>query len=350
MKIGVDARPLTVPTFGIGRYALELLQRMVHLNPSHEWFFYADRPLSRQWSDIVTIRDFPNHNRLMSLGRTQLAYSRWGVIDDLDVFWSPRHHLPLLMDVPQVVSIHDVVWRKYPETMQRANYLVEKFLMPSSARRARSIITISQASKQDIHKELGVELDKITVIYPSADPGDFEVTAEEYPRQSYFFFLGTNDPRKNLRRMLAAHKEYLTKGGEQKLLIAGSIGWGGELDLHDGAEALGYVEDGRLKNLIYHSTALVLPSLYEGFGLPLVEAIKLGVPVIASRVSALPEAVGSAGILVEPTSIDEICAAFERLAKEDERLVFAERCPEQARKFDWDKAAVETLSVIESAV
>lgn len=350
MKIGVDARPLTVPTFGIGRYASELLKRLPLLDKNHEWFLYADRPLRGEWPENVVVRDCSNHFRPLSLGRTQLTYCHWATMDSLDVFWSPRHHLPLLMSIPQVVSIHDMVWKKYPQTMQRANWWVERLLQPASAKKAKAIITISHASKRDIHEVVGVNPDKITVIYPSADMPFAGQSSTEISNQGYFFFLGTNDPRKNLQGLLNAHQQYRRNGGDKDLVIAGSVGWGGSLKLHDGVVPLGYVEDSRLHGLISNSVALLLPSFYEGFGLPLVEAIKLGVPVIASNVSAMPEVVGEAGLLINPDKGDELVAALTAMSNESTRQELAKNCREQAQKFDWDNAAKSTLVVIESVV
>ena len=348
MRIGVDVRPLTVPTFGIGRYTKALLERLIVLG-EHHWFLYADRPLPGEWPTNVTVRHFSTHNRLMSLGRTQLTFAHWAALDELDVFWSPRHHLPVLLDLPQVVTVHDLVWKKFPETMVPANRMIERLLMPGSVRLAQKVIAVSEATRNDLINDLDVDADKIHVVYEAADDRSNSCLDRKI-LENYFFFVGTNEPRKNLDRLVAAHKKYLHDGGDHSLVIAGSAGWGENLTLHDGVKVLGYVSDERLDNLISHSSALLLPSLYEGFGLPLLEAIQRNVPVISSDVSSMPEIVGNAGILVNPQSVTSISSAMEKMSRLEVRNLYAKNCVAQAAKFSWDDAAQATSQILESVV
>ena len=346
MRVGVDARPLTVPTFGIGRYTEELLTRMVCSNEDHEWFFYVDRPLRGDWPVNVKIREFSSHQRFLSLLRTQLTFAHWAELDELQVFWSPRHHLSLFMKTPQVLTVHDMVWRKCPETMLFANLMVERFLMPPSVKRASVVVTDSEASKRDILDELGTSEDKITVVYPGATLGDLPPAESEF-EDDYFLFLGTNEPRKNLPGLVSAHRRYISEGGKYRLVIAGGVGWGSGFVPHKEVDVLGYVDESRLAGLFYHSKASVLPSFYEGFGLPLLEAIQRGTPVIAGNVSAMPEVVGEAGILVDPLDISALTVALHQMSDESKRQVYADQCKEQAAKFSWDNAATSILQILE---
>lgn len=346
IRIGVDARPLTVPTFGIGRYTEEVLKRMLMLGPDHHWFLYADRPLPGLWPKNVTVRQYAKHRPTLSLLRTQVGYSFWAWRDQLDVFWSPRHHLPLLGMVPKVLTVHDIVWKKFPETMQAANLWVERRLMPASLKQAIKVITISNATKQDLILELGVPENIIEVTHLAADVGTPANAAREI-ETSYFFFVGTNEPRKNLQRLVAAHKKYREMGGEHHLVIAGGAGWGEGIEPHDGVTILGYVEEARLDGLIRNSVALVLPSIYEGFGIPLVEAIKRDVPVISSNVSAMPEVVGNCGLLVDPMDVDDIEKGLVAMSNPKIRDMFSRKCAAHGEAFSWDDAAQKTFTILE---
>ena len=137
MRIGVDARALTVPTFGIGRYTRCLLEELVKL-PGVAWYIYADRPiLAPPMPSNVVVREYKRKNRALSIYRTQVQFKKWAISDKVDLFWSPRHHLPLGLpdNIAKVVTIHDMVWAKYPETMIFANRLIETWLMPKKYQR-----------------------------------------------------------------------------------------------------------------------------------------------------------------------------------------------------------------------
>lgn len=349
MRIGVDARPLTGPTFGIGRYARELLERMFSLSGDHEWFLYADRPLSLPKADRVNIRQFTSHSPVFSVARTQFTFAHWAVLDNLDVFWSPRHHLPLLLDIPQVLTIHDLVWRRFPQTMKRTNLFIESLFMPASLARAKKIIAVSHATKLDIETEFQVDPEKVVVIYGAASSQKSTNISREIS-EDYFLFVGTNEPRKNLPRLFEAYRQYLNSGGRKRLVIVGAAGWGSKISEQDGCLMLGYVDDDRLDALVSHAYALVMPSLYEGFGLPLIEAIQRGVPVVASDVAAMPEVVGKAGILVDPLKSSSICSALHQMDDPQIHSKTLGLCSTQARKFSWDIAAEETLQIIVESI
>ena len=136
-KVAVDVRALCVPTFGIGRYTRCILDQLIPENPDIQWFLYADRSVLQgydQHNNVVT-RQYAQANKIKSLLRTQFQFARWAKADEVDVFWSPRHHLPIRLDssIRSVVTVHDLVWQRYPETMMFANRLIEKLLMPISA-------------------------------------------------------------------------------------------------------------------------------------------------------------------------------------------------------------------------
>jgi glycosyltransferase involved in cell wall biosynthesis len=249
------------------------------------------------------------------------------------------------MDVPCVLTIHDLVWKKFPETMKPANLFVEKLLMPASVRLASTIIAVSKSTAEDIQNFFQSPALRAKIVYEAAEK-DQRLNLQREISDPYFVFVGTNEPRKNLARLLEGYDQYRKSGGSLRLVIAGSVGWGEETKPIEGAKVLGYVDDHRLDGLIRFSTALVLPSLYEGFGLPILEALQRGVPVIASNVSSMPELAGEAGILVNPLVPAEISDAMARMSDSNLRDAYAKQSLSQASKFSWENAAKETLSII----
>ena len=356
MKVAVDARPLCVPTFGIGRYLHSLMQRLV--SEDIEWFLYADRPLVATFDEPnVTCRSFASTNHLLSLYRSQIAFAQMAVRDEVDVFWSPRHHLPLSLPkrIPSVLTIHDLVWKRFPETMLGRNRLVERVLMPRSLEKATEIIAVSRATRDDICLDYPDVASKITVVHEAADAVSVEPATRATP---YFVFLGTLEPRKNLERLIeafAAAKKDLPAGC--RLLILGAQGWKtspaaaiDRLGVAGDVDVLGYVDEKTLHETLAGAIALCLPSLYEGFGLPALEAMQHGTPVIGSNVSSIPEVVGAGGLLVDPLSVGDVSQAMMRIASDPElRAALSTDAVTQAGKFSWETAAAETLVVLERA-
>ena len=361
LRIGVDARPLALPMVGITRYTFELLQRLVTDSP-HQWFLYLDRPVIHPLPDLpnVHIREGNCRRSATSSVFAQWFFPRWAKQDQVDIFWSPRHHLPLLLDsnIKTVVTIHDLVWHFYPETMSTLGRYLEKGLMPPSVRRADKVVTISQATARALVDVLGVDNQSVTTIplasyFTSSDIADANKTGKDY-----FLFVGTLEPRKNLPRLLQAFANALDKGlSITALKIVGGRGWGGiniddlarEYGIEANVELMGHVDSRQLEMLYQQAYALLMPSLYEGFGLPLLESMSFGVPVISSSVSSMPEVVGEGGLLVDPCSVEAISDALLLLASDRELYdSLSKRAIAQAKQFCWDNTAASTRSVIEA--
>ena len=355
MRIAVDARPLSVPIVGIGRYTLNLLEQMLFQDEDDTWYLYSDKPLIFEFGERkkVRVRTGRVKNRLMSLVWSQIVFSFWARKDRIDLFWSPRHHLPVLLpsEVKKVVSIHDLVWCYFPKTMMWQNRFLERLLMPISLKMADRIISVSKSTANDLTGNFrGIE-HKINVIPEAAsmmDNLDIDSTVD----QPYLLFVGTLEPRKNLKRLLRAFRKVIDNGiREYALIIAGGQGWSRDslesvvedLSLEKSVKVLGYVEDKTLHSLYRNAYAVVLPSLYEGFGLPLLEAMQYGTPVISANVSSMPEIVGDAGILVDPLSVEEISAAMIKLLSDRVlREKLSERSIEQASRYSWKDSAMKT--------
>ncbi|MEP5766287.1 MAG: glycosyltransferase family 1 protein [Halieaceae bacterium] len=362
MRIAVDARPLAAPLTGIGRYTRALLEAMVPLG--HQWFLYSDRPLHMQ---------LPENPRVMvrhgdarggtpgSLRWAQWQYSRWALQDVADLFWSPRHHLPLLLDshIARVVTIHDLVWRQFPETMRVKNLWLERALMSPSIRSADQVICVSRFTASEVSRYYPTAVGRCRVIHEAAEEAvAIAPPPIDLPGQ-YLLFVGTLEPRKNLPRLLQALAALRDDPAVPPLLIVGGSGWGGEdlprliaeLDLKDRVRLCGHVSDAELQGLYAGAHCLLMPSLYEGFGLPLLEAMQHGVPVIASSTSSLPEVAGDAGLLINPYSVAELADAIRRMVHEPElHARLSQRAGLRAAQFSWRRAAEETLQLFEQTL
>jgi glycosyltransferase involved in cell wall biosynthesis len=357
LKIAVDARPLSQPVVGITRYTFELLQRLLVDSP-HEWFLYLDRP------SIHSLPDLPNvHIRAGNCQRNttstifaQWFFPRWAKQDRVDVFWSPRHHLPLLLPkrIKSLLTVHDLVWKIYPETMSYLGRWLERALMPPSLARAQAVISVSQATQLDLQKFFPACSDKLTVVRSglSYTPATAKLDVEKGP---YFLFVGTLEPRKNLPRLLGAFAQVVKTNDAISLVLVGGEGWGqqglveiiDELGLVDRVKLTARVSEQELAGFYANARALVMPSLYEGFGLPLLEAMGHGVPVISSNFGAMKEIAGDAGLLVDPYSEQQLATAMIEMLTDEIHTDLSIKATARAALFDWDNSAKAVLEIIE---
>lgn len=355
-RIGVDARPLSIPTTGIGRYTEALLTRMVR--SEHQWFLYSDRPLRVDFSSFpnVHVRTGQLRQGKLSSLYAQWQFPRWARRDRLDVFWSPRHHLPLLLpdSIGKVVTIHDLVWKRFPGTMTRFGRLLERLLMPPSIRAADAVIAVSESTAHELVELFSEAGRKLRTIHEAP----FLPLADDVgPLGDYFLFVGTLEPRKNLAGLLRAYSEYVqTADGPLPLKICGGAGWGmqplveliQEFELESWVELLGYVNDEQLPHLYRGARALLIPSLYEGFGLPIVEAYSQGTPVMTSNSGAMREVAADGALLVDSQCRHDMRDAMLQLTSAKGIVVdLKARALCQAGRLSWDKAAAETLAVMD---
>ncbi|MEA3459659.1 MAG: glycosyltransferase family 1 protein, partial [Chloroflexota bacterium] len=285
-----------------------------------------------------------------------------------DVLFIPAHVLPILHPHASVVTIHDLGYLHYPH----AHRLLDRFYLDLSTRynahAATHLIADSIATKRDLAECYGVDAAKITVVYPGYDQAAFrpaDVKAIEAVKarygiaSEYILFVGTIQPRKNLVRLIEAFANLHTCIlANLQLVIAGKRGWlyegifqrVEELGLEGQVVFTGYVAEEDLPALLSGARLLVLPSLYEGFGLPVLEAMACGTPVVCSNASSLLEVAGDAAILVDPLDVEELAAAMERVLRDKElQAEMIERGFERAKRFSWEKCAQETLAVLENA-
>ncbi len=355
LSIGVDARPLAHPFTGIGRYTHAILSRITA--SGHRFHLYATQPFDAEYTGASSRVHAVDEQRLRSTLAAQRYFPRWSREDRLDLFWSPRHHLPLRLSCPSVVTVHDLVWRAVPHTMAPFARHVERLLMTPSVRLAHRIIAVSQSTAHDLERWQPALKRKIHVIpeAPCEEPGG-DADLPGFLPERYFLFVGTFEPRKNLNRLIEAFGR-IAQDVPHHLVLAGGRGWGAGIgaalaELDD--ESAGRIhcihpEQGvSLAALYAGCEAFVYPSLYEGFGLPLAEAMAFGKPLLTANNSSLPEVAGEAAIYVEAESVSSIAEGMRRLALEPalrQRLSDAAR--RRAADFSWDRAAAATLSVLE---
>jgi glycosyltransferase involved in cell wall biosynthesis len=350
MLIAIDASRAARPRpTGTEAYSRNLLRALVPLARRHRLDLYYDRQPPLSLADRHATERVVPLARLWTHARLSLELLRRRP----DVLFVPSHVVPLVHPCPTVVTVHDLGYLRYRLAYRPAAWIYLLLSTIWSARVATRVIADSEATRRDLVRHAGIDPGRVDVVPLGVDPR-FQPRRSGGGGPKYFLFVGTRQPRKNLARLLRAYAAARRRGVRPELWIVGAAGGasyrGEAIALPDGARALGYVEDEALPELYAGATALLLPSLYEGFGLPLLEGMASGVPVVGGRNSSMPEIVGEAGLLVEAEDEGAIEEALLRLAGEARlRAQLAERGLERARLFSWERTARETLEVLEKA-
>jgi len=361
MLIGIDGNEANVERkVGIGEYAFALLVEFAKYKKQDRRFEIYLKSEPRE--------ELPNERdgwRYRVIGPRKL-WTQFGLPIDLyqhrprpDVFFTPTHYAPRFSPVPTVISVMDLSYIHFPEMFREQDLYQLNNWTAYSARNAKKILTISESSKNDIIKEYDLPQGRVVVIYPGIKAKktmpNSKILKEKYGIDSDFvLFVGTLQPRKNVERLIEAFSKIKDK--KTTLVLVGKRGWLYEeilsapkkFNVEDRVKFLDFVPDEDLPVLYGGAQCFVLPSLYEGFGLPVLEAMQYGCPVITSNVSSLPEAGGNAALYVDPKNVDDITEKIdELLSNEKLRKELILKGTKQVKKFSWEKAARETLSVLE---
>lgn len=356
---------------GISRYLHELLPRMVlqRRGSQFRWLGYGRG--AWQLPEMGTASGQKNGIHLRSdrfpyaLGRLSSLFFQapiWSCLDRPALYWGPAHRLPVYLPAATrcVLTIHDLSWRSAPETMRPTTRLFDRGFMVRSIKRADAVITVSRSIADEVRELYPFAAEKVVAVPSAASltPSASTDLADIEPRLSsgqFLLFVGTFEPRKNLRRLLSAHSQCF-ETHRVPLVLAGSEGWR-DASIHSAireAEGegrvirVGRVSDTRLAALYEHAVCLVFPSLYEGFGLPLLEAMSTGTPVITSNRGACAEVAADGGLLVDPTSVDELAAAMNAMVSDSAlREWLGKRAAAVAKHYDWDQAATAMIDVFE---
>jgi glycosyltransferase involved in cell wall biosynthesis len=363
MRIAIDASRSTVERLtGTEQYSRQLIHHLIELNDTRESphsfeLYFRDKPQADLFPESPHVKQitipFP---RLWT--HLRFAMALWQSRPDLT--FVPAHTLPHAFPGKSIVTVHDLGYKYFPEahTPQQVRYL--DWSTRHSANRADIVLADSRATARDLQQFYDTPSEKIRVVYPGVDAPqdkrDWGLYAKYNIPFHYFLFIGTLQPRKNIERIVEAYKIWQNGNPESNisLILAGKKGWLFDEAWLDGVEnihVIGYVEEEDKGALIRQAVALVFPSLYEGFGFPVIEAMHLGTPVITSNTSSLPELTDDAAILCDPLSVPEIAASMDLLTDNELlRRKLGVKGMLRAREFTWERAAQQTLAAIDELV
>jgi glycosyltransferase involved in cell wall biosynthesis len=366
MRIGINALFLDRPETGSGQYTQNLLEALAKVDPTNEYLLFSPGP-----APPIPNIPYPISN-LAKLWFEQVAFPltcrRLGV----DLTHVPYFASPLFPTAPTVVTVHDLIPLILPAYRGSLRVRLYTRLVAAAARKAEAVITVSQASQRDIVRYLHIPPERIHATYEAAeeafqpveDAAQLAAIRQKYGLpERYLLYLGGFDQRKNLSGLLRAFALLVNSQPQARLVVAGKLPGRDsplfpdpcrlvrELRLTEKVVFTGWVPEDDKPALLSGAVAFAFPSLYEGFGLPPLEAMACGTPVIASDRSSLPEVVGEGGILVEPTNVEALAEAMEILLVDDAlRAKLRQKALAQAAEFSWEQTARETLAVYRKVV
>jgi glycosyltransferase involved in cell wall biosynthesis len=367
--ITVDVSAAVHSRAGLGRYSAGLAGALHEAYPERIAVFYnrgTGGQLPASLSGIprrsVRLGYKPWRSVVLLAHLLRLGFDR--LLPGTQLFHSTEHLLMPLRHAPAVLTVHDLIFRLYPQYHKRLNYWYLNLAMPIFCRRAAAIIAVSEATRRDIVEQYGVDADKIHVVYEAAADHFKPATLDEVARvrqkydlpREFLIHLSTVEPRKNLERLLDALQHLRQEHPHLKLVLVGSKGWLFEdffdrikkEDLRKVVIPLGWVPDADLPAVIGAARLAVQPSLYEGFGLPILEHMACSQVVAASNTSSFPEVGGDAAAYFDARDVRDMVAVVGRLLNnEDERERRRRAGRQQATRFSWQRAARETMSVYE---
>lgn len=373
MRIVLDARTVGQEFSGVGNYVLELVRGFSRLNEDHEFLLgvWGDSPLAQLDLD-QRFRFFPipfsHENHPLGDLWEEFVLPRRARREQVDVLHGPAFLIPTVRhDVATVVTIHDLVAFSHAETIPWKYAAYMRRLIRRAAHAATRVITDSESVRRDIRKRFHIPADRLDCIplgvpsrFRPAPTEDIRRVRERYaiPRD-YLLFVGNLEPRKNLPGLVRAYRTIREQSDrEVDLVVAGRIAWKsgpllrelGAEDLRGNVHTTGFVDAGDLVALYSGAEAFMFPSFWEGFGLPVLEAMACGTPVIASDLASIPEVAGDAAQLISPDSPDAIAEAALRLLRDPAvHADYVQRGLARAREFPWERTAVKTLQVYAAA-
>lgn len=354
--------PLCVPQSGVGTYTLNLWDHLEAMRPGAVVpFAHRSLVVQQRHLGVPTVPRFSVNKTLWMQLLLPAQMSRKGI----DVAHFTNSVASLFSTCPMVTTLHDMTLWLYPQHHYRRRLLAMRPLIPAAARRSAAIITVSESAKADIVNVLGVSPSKVHVIYEAADAAFRPLTVAEsesllrplHLPERYVLSVGTLEPRKNLERLVEAFAALVRDGYPHHLVFAGQRGWK-EASLFAAIERLGlgsrvrfldFLPLRQLVALYNRAEIMAFPSLYEGFGLPVIEAMACGTAVLTSRRGSLAEIAGEAAHFVEPTSVESIRNGLAAIVdSSDYRFYLQGQGRARAANFSWHAAAAQTWKVYES--
>lgn len=350
MRVLITGETLHGPTTGVQRATIELANAIAARGDVD-----LSVLVSREEDASALV---PSIHRVVHPTRLTAGIVPWHslphhLLNGFDVVHCPTARVPF-RGKPRartIITIHDLVPLAAPETHRLTYRVYFRFVLPRALDRFDSIVAVSESTRRDLQRFYAIDAARIRVVPEACAWRPVARSAVVMEKEAYFLWVGTLEPRKNLRRTIEAFTAWRTRSGSRdRLLVVGARGWGESgLSLADGVEVLGYVDDSRLRDLYGRAKALVYPSLYEGFGFPVLEAMTLGCPVITSRNSSLPEVAGDAAIYCDPLDVASIGSAMERVSDDQERARMIDAGLARAAQFSWERAAAEMVAIYRGA-
>lgn len=361
MVIAVNTRFLVNDLEGYGYFIHQLFKTLVTRHPEHQFYFLFDRPFKEDYVFSSNVHPLV----VTPAARHPVLWKYWYDVKiplalkkiKADVFVSPDGYCSLTTETPQCMIIHDLGFLHHPEAYKKSHVAFYKRNTPKFLKKARSIITVSQFSKNDIVKNYKTELAKIEVIYNGVKNvfglrsfGEKEAVKEKYTEgKEYFIYIGAIQPRKNLVNLLKAFSVFKKRlQSNMKLVIAGRLAWKNEEFLQlmktykyrTDVVMTGYLPEEELAAILASSYALVYPSLYEGFGVPVIEAMRSEVPVLTSEKTSMEEAAGDAALYFDPNDHQDIADKMMLIYKDENlRNRLIEKGKSKAEKYNWEESA-----------
>ncbi len=365
--IYVDVSAAVHARAGLGRYSEKLVTALLDAQPERFAIFY-NQGRGGQLPDTlrgveekhIRLGYKPWRMAVLLAHLSQISFRR--LVPDVRLFHSTEHLLMPLRNTPTILTVHDLIYKLYPAYHKKLNYWYLNLAMPLFCRRTRAIIAVSEATKRDVVEYYGVDPAKIHVVYEAAaahfkppKPAEIDRVRRQYDLPERFLIhLGTIEPRKNLDRLVDALQMVRQEDENLSLILAGARGWlyddflariAAE-GLENVVRPLGWVDDADLPGVIAAASLAVQPSLYEGFGLPVLEHMACGQVVAASNSSSHPEVGGQAAAYFEATDTREMATVIQRLLRDKGEYARRRQSGlEQAQRFSWQRAAQETIKV-----
>ncbi|MBN2056664.1 glycosyltransferase family 4 protein [bacterium] len=374
MKIGLDVSCLLKEQTGVARYTWNLVEAMTRLNDTHEFILWGNALRGDSPSELTGLSNGARFRRSRLPGKVLLeVWARWHIprvewfTGRLDLFHSPNFFYHRIRRAATVATIHDLFFLKYPEHCERYGGRYFSRVVPRRAAEIDHVIAVSRATREDVVALLGIPPERVSVIHEAVDPRFLipmsvdrvdSVLAGHGIQRPFLLAVGTIEPRKDYPTLLHAMALARQQGRAlPDLVIAGRPAWGSgkmydAIDRHKlrrHVRVLGYLSPDELPALYRGASLLVQPSLHEGFGLPVLEAMSLGLPVVASRIAALEEIAGTAAAFFEPGDAESLMSVLHQVLMDEAvgpAMVTAGRA--RAASFSWDRAAMETMQIYEA--
>lgn len=371
MKIAIDISQIVYEGTGVARYTRELVRHLVRIDTQNQYVLFAGT-----WRKKSTVEDYAREFH----GMKHVHIKILPIPQIIGTFlWNSLHVIPVEQFIgsidllhssdwiqpptraKRVTTLHDFVVLKFPETSHKRIVSNQLKRLQWVKKECDAVIADSQATSNDAAQYLHIPKEKLFTAYPGIDPMYQSATEKDKARVrqtynlwgDYILALGTMEPRKNLKRLLWAYlqvkENHRTSAKIPQLVLVGKQGWGKRMQTGAGAKILGYVPDTDLPALYAAAKLFVYPSLYEGFGFPVLEAMAAGCPVVTSEGGSLKEVAGDAAILIDPENVEDISAQIQRITIDTQlRSELIQKGKQQAARFTWERTAATVLDVYET--